>query len=187
MLALAVSIGISQFVFIQWVSPFLSEFPEKVSALYWARTVKNAPLALMNMVSSNINQWTMLAAMLPIVYSIRMGGLTAIPFDAHQKLEIVLTIAQSLLGLMLLINMRFSCSEAVLLFALWLVQFLFSAVTPSESFLSIHLVVAILYFVWSGVEFCRMLFGRRDFVAYKNFARLFQQQILKRPAAASHK
>ena len=26
-------------------------------------------MALMNMVSSNINQWTLLAAMLPIVYS----------------------------------------------------------------------------------------------------------------------
>ncbi|MDD5544300.1 MAG: hypothetical protein PHX83_14110 [Acidobacteriia bacterium] len=177
MLALATAIGVSQFVFIQWVSPFLSEFPEKVSALYWAKSVKNAPLALMNMVSSNINQWTMLAAMLPVVYSIRMGAITAIPFDKHQELEIVLTIAQSLLGLILLINMRFSCFEAVLLFALWLIQFVFSTVTPSESYLSIHLIVAVLYFVWSGVEIGRMLFGNRDFVAFKTFARLCRQQI----------
>ena len=34
MLALAVSLGISQFVFVQWVAPFLSEFPEKLSAFY---------------------------------------------------------------------------------------------------------------------------------------------------------
>ena len=66
------------FVFIQWVAPFVSEFPEKVSAFYWARTVDRASMALMNMVSSNINQWTLLAAMLPIVYSISRGALSTI-------------------------------------------------------------------------------------------------------------
>ncbi len=172
MLVLAVSAGVSQFVFIQWVSPFLSEFPEKVSALYWARTVKNAPLALMNLASSNINQWTILAAMLPIVYSVRMGAVTPIPFDPHQKLEILLTIAQSLLGLLLLINMRFSCFEAILLFTLWFVQFIFSAVTPSERFLSVHLIVAVLYLAWSAVELTRMIFGSREFTAFKIFGRL---------------
>ena len=70
MLALAAIFGVSEFVFVQWVAPFLSEFPEKVSAFYWARKVSTAPMALMNMVSSNINQWTVLAAMIPIVYSL---------------------------------------------------------------------------------------------------------------------
>src|SRR5205085_10821824 len=37
MLALATSLGVSTFVFVQWVAPFLSEFPEKLSAFYWAR------------------------------------------------------------------------------------------------------------------------------------------------------
>ncbi|PYO94739.1 MAG: hypothetical protein DMD60_14200 [Gemmatimonadetes bacterium] len=55
-----------EFVLVQWVAPFLSEFPEKVSAFYWARRVTHAPMALMNMVSSNINQWTVLAAMIPL-------------------------------------------------------------------------------------------------------------------------
>jgi cation:H+ antiporter len=183
MLLLAVSAGVSQFVFVQWVAPFLSEFPEKVSALYWARTVRNAPLALMNMVSSNINQWTMLAAMLPVVYSFRMGALTPIPFNAHQKLEIALTISQSLLGLVLLINMRFSCFEACLLFTLWFVQFVFSAVTPSESFFSVHLIVTILYFVWSAVELGRMIFGDREFTAFKIFGELAKSHLARRVEA----
>src|SRR5436305_9066533 len=68
MLAVAGLFGVSQFVLVQWVAPFLSEFPEKVSAFYWARRVTHAPMALMNMVSSNINQWTVLAAMIPLVY-----------------------------------------------------------------------------------------------------------------------
>src|SRR5205814_1201021 len=37
MLAVAGLFGVSQFVLVQWVAPFLSEFPEKVSAFYWAR------------------------------------------------------------------------------------------------------------------------------------------------------
>ena len=68
MLAVAGLVGVSQFVLVQWVAPFLSEFPEKVSAFYWARRVTHAPMALMNMVSSNVNQWTVLAAMIPLVY-----------------------------------------------------------------------------------------------------------------------
>ena len=68
MLAVAGLVGVSEFVLVQWVAPFLSEFPEKVSAFYWARRVTHAPMALMNMVSSNINQWTVLAAMIPLVY-----------------------------------------------------------------------------------------------------------------------
>ena len=68
MLSLAVSFGMSQFVFIQWVAPFLSEFPEKTSAFVWARRVTRAPVALMNMVSSNINQWGILSALLAVGY-----------------------------------------------------------------------------------------------------------------------
>ena len=122
MLALAATFGVSQFVFVQWVAPFLSEFPEKVSAFYWARKVSSAPMALMNMVSSNINQWTVLAAMIPIVYSISMGHVAALPFDGEQRQEILITILQSVLGVLILSNMRFAFWEAASLFVLWFAQ-----------------------------------------------------------------
>src|SRR5262249_45914880 len=124
--ALAATLGLSSFVFVQWVAPFLSEFPEKVSAFNWARRVTTAPVALMNMVSSNINQWTMLVAMLPIAYALALGGAATITFDDHQRVEILLTICQSLLGALLLANMKFSWGEALALFVLWLVQFVLS-------------------------------------------------------------
>src|SRR5215471_4771819 len=124
--ALAVGLGISTFVFVQWVAPFLSEFPEKVSAFNWARRVTSAPMALMNMVSSNINQWTMLAAMLPIAYALALGHVAAIDFDNHQRVEILMTIGQSLVGALLLANMRFTWGESILLFVLWAVQFILS-------------------------------------------------------------
>ena len=106
----------------QWVAPFVSEFPEKVSAFYWARTVHRAPMALMNMVSSNINQWTLLAAMLPIVYSISRGSASSILFDDQQKLELLMTLGQSLVGMLFLVNMRLAWWEAASLFSLWLIQ-----------------------------------------------------------------
>ena len=128
MLAVAATLGISQFVLVQWVAPFLSEFPEKVSAFLWARRVTHAPMALMNMVSSNINQWTVLAAMIPLVYGYshyhHTGTWADFHFDAGQRLEIILTLLQTGLGLVLLANMEFDWFDATALFVLWVVQFL---------------------------------------------------------------
>ena len=124
MLAVAVSFGISQFVFVQWVAPLLSEFPEKVSAFQWARRVDKADMALMNMLSSNVNQWTVLAAMIPLVFSYARGTPSALPFDGVQRLVILLTILQSIVAVLLLQNMKFEWWNATALFLLWLVQFL---------------------------------------------------------------
>ena len=124
MLAIAGTVGVSQFVLVQWVAPFLSEFPEKVSAFQWASRVRTAPMALVNMVSSNINQWTVLAAMIPIVFSLSRGGPSALPFDGAQREEILLTIAQSIVAVLVLLDMRFHWWDAAILFVLWLAQFL---------------------------------------------------------------
>jgi len=128
MLAVAALLGVSQFILVQWVAPFLSEFPEKLSAFYWARRVTHAPMALMNMVSSNINQWTILAAMIPLVYgwshAEHAGSWAAFPFDAEQRLEILLTMLQTALGACVLMNLEFDWRDATALFVLWLAQFL---------------------------------------------------------------
>jgi cation:H+ antiporter len=123
MLAIAGTVGVSQFVLVQWVAPFLSEFPEKVSAFQWASRVRTAPMALVNMVSSNINQWTVLAAMIPIVFSLSRGAPSALPFDGAQREEILLTIVQSVVAVLVLLDMRFHWWDAALLFVLWLAQF----------------------------------------------------------------
>ena len=168
MLALAVSVGISQYLFVQWVAPFLSEFPEKVSAFYWARKVTGAPMALMNMVSSNINQWTMLVAMIPIVYSLSLGSVSAVHFDHHQRVEILLTISQSALGFILLCNMSFAWYEAAALFLLWLVQFV---IPPT------HEIITLIYFGWCAVEMVLFLMGRRTFRAFSTFADLWRRHL----------
>jgi cation:H+ antiporter len=169
LLALAVSLGVSQFVFVQWVAPFLSEFPEKLSAFYWARKVTGAPMALMNMVSSNINQWTMLAAMIPFVVAWSAGHIEPIPLDNEQRVEFALTIAQSALGLCLLANLSFAWYEAVILFTLWIVQFLVPGLREE---------VAVLYGVWVAFEIMAWLMRYRKPIAFTEFARLFRRRVL---------
>jgi len=166
MLALATVLGVSQFIFIQWVSPFLSEFPEKVTAFNWARTVKKAPMALMNMVSSNINQWTVLVAMIPIVYSISIGKVSVIHFDSHQKVEIFLTIAQSALGMILLANMEFRWYEALGLFSLWFLQFVMPTLREEITW---------VYLFWLYVELILAFVGKRKLKVFKEFRELIRK------------
>jgi cation:H+ antiporter len=142
MLAVATALGVSEFVFVQWVAPFISEFPEKVSAFHWARRVNTAPMALMNMLSSNVNQWTVLAAMIPIVYSLSSGRPAALPFDGTQREEILLTVAQSLVAVLLLVRMKFEWWDALLLFVLWLAQFVEASLRGE---------VTILYAIWAAI------------------------------------
>src|SRR5438128_3457793 len=164
MLALAGLLGVSQFVLVQWVAPFLSEFPEKVSAFYWARRVTHAPMALMNMVSSNINQWTVLAAMIPLVYgysSLRHHGVWMdFHFDAAQRLEILLTLFQTGLGMLLLAKMEFGALDAAILFVLWLAQFLRPSLRDE---------VTIVYGAWMALLVLGFALGRVPLLAPKYF------------------
>jgi cation:H+ antiporter len=183
--ALSTLIGVPTFVFIQWMAPVVSEFPEGLSTFYWARTVHRAPMALMNMVSSNINQWTLLVAILPVVYSLSAGAVTPIPLDDQQVLEGFMTMGQQLVGMLFLVNMELAWWEATALFVLWFVQFLFSAFegsTPLGRFSGdVRLYVTIAYFVWAAWELVRLLFGNRKGSAFREFVRMWREHVV-RPA-----
>ncbi|MBI4875196.1 MAG: hypothetical protein HY822_11245 [Acidobacteria bacterium] len=184
LLAISAMLGVPSFVFVQWVAPFVSEFPEKVSAFYWARTVNKASMALMNMVSSNINQWTLLAAMLPLVYSISRGTPSVIVFDEQQSLEVLMTLGQSLVGMLFLLNMELAWWEAAALFGLWGIQFALSPVPPGPGFFGhlatrIHVWTTGAYFVWFAAGMVSCLVGRRKFLAFTRFAALWRQHLKK--------
>ena len=164
MLAVAGALGVSQFVLVQWVAPFLSEFPEKISAFAWARRVTHAPMALMNLVSSNINQWTVLAAMIPLVYGYshlhHHGTWTAFHFDGPQQLEVLLTLLQSALAMLLLANMEFDWRDASIIFVLWLTQFL----VPDW-----RAQVAVAYGIWMVILIGQYAVGNKQLLAWRYF------------------
>ncbi len=170
--AVAAIAGIPVFIFVQWVAPFVSEFPEGVSAFNWARSIERAPMALMNLVSSNINQWTLLAAMLPVVYSYSRGHASSIPFDAQQETELLLTLGQSLVAALFLINMELVWWEAAALFGLWAIQFVLSLAKPE-----FHWYVTIAYLAWSALEIARILSGHRKLEAFRLFGQLWRGHV----------
>ncbi len=156
MLALSISMGVAPFFFVQWVAPFLSEFPEKLSAFNWARQISKAPMALMNLLSSTINQWSVLSGLIPVIYSISKGEPSAIVFDVHQRQEILLTILQSALGFLLLLNLKLEAYEAAILFVFWLTQFLYPSMRETMIW---------VYAGWCVLELIRMALGRRKALA----------------------
>ncbi len=67
-----VQLGIDEFMLVQWLAPLASEAPEfVVVSLYAWRGLSTAAMTVL--VSSKINQWTLLVAMLPLVYSVALG------------------------------------------------------------------------------------------------------------------
>lgn len=180
--ALASALGMSQFIFIQWIAPLVSEFPEQVSAFYWARSIDRASLALMNMVSSNITQWTLLAALLPVVLSLSRHAPSTILFDYQQNVEILMTLGQSLLGALFLINMRLAWWEAAILFVLWAVQIAFSVAGPSDGFPGyvgnhINQWTIYAYFVCAAFAALRLVLKRRKPQAIADFARVWMDHV----------
>jgi cation:H+ antiporter len=118
------ALGIDEFLLVQWIAPLASEAPEfVVVALFAWRGAATA--ALGTLVSSKINQWTLLVAMLPLVYSFGIGAPTSLPLDQRQQDEVLLTAAQSLFAVALLLDLRLSLVGAGALFGLFMVQMVF--------------------------------------------------------------
>jgi cation:H+ antiporter len=134
--------------------------------------VKKAPMALTNFVSSSINQWTVLVATVPFIYSYGMGHPAVIVFDEHQKVEIMLTIVQSYLGFLFLVGMNFSFLEAVALFGLWLLQFFVPGVR--EEIIWVYGAWAL----WETIQIIRHFYERN---ALRIFFHIVREQFAKKP------
>jgi len=146
--------GISEFLLVQWLAPLASEAPELlVAGLYAWRLNTNAGLG--TLVSSKVNQWTLLVGTLPIVFAFASGSLHGLPIVAQQREELFLTAAQSVFAVAILTNLSISVREAGMLFGLFWAQFVLGAVVP-ESWHGGELVaVGIVYLLLAAVYFWR--------------------------------
>ncbi len=121
LLAMGRTFGIEEFVLVQWLAPLASESPEFIVAILFALKA-NPEASIGTLISSKVNQWTLLIGMLPIVYMISAGQLTPMQMDSRQVQEVLLTAAQSLFAVAILANLSFSLTEATLLFVLFSTQ-----------------------------------------------------------------
>lgn len=115
------SVGIDEFLLIQWLAPLASEAPAVTIAVLFVLSGRAAN-GLATMISDKINQWTLLVGMLPLAMSLGAGGLTALPLDARQHEEFFLTAAQSLFGIALLLRLRLGVWGALALAGLFALQ-----------------------------------------------------------------
>jgi len=144
-------LGISPFFLVQWVAPLASEAPELlVAGLYaWHLNTTNG---LSTLVSSKVNQWTLLVGTLPLVFAVASGTATGLPVGPAQREELLLTAAQSLFAVAVLVNLEISAREAAALSGLFLVQFALAALVPGATEL---VALAVTYLVLAVVLLVR--------------------------------
>ncbi|MFC6731132.1 MULTISPECIES: sodium:calcium antiporter [unclassified Haladaptatus] len=115
------NVGIPSFFMIQWVAPLASESPELIVVAYLVNKARSTA-GFNALISSKLNQWTLLIGTLVVVYSIALGTYGALPFDQKQSGEIWLTAAQSFFAISILVNFEISAREAVVLLTLFVSQ-----------------------------------------------------------------
>ena len=128
-------LGIEEFLLVQWLAPLASEAPEFIVASLFALR-GNPSMGLGTLISSKVNQWTLLVAMLPLVFSFGAGHPVGMALDARQVEEVFLTSAQSLFALAVVLNFEMSVWEAGALIGLFITQLFFTQpeiATPTRS------------------------------------------------------
>jgi cation:H+ antiporter len=108
---------------IQWLAPLASESPEFIVAiLFVLRGAATGGLGML--LSSKVNQWTLLVGALPLAYGLSLGAAQAMPLTDVQAKEIFLTAAQSAFAVVVLASFSLSLREAAILFVLFVAQIL---------------------------------------------------------------
>ena len=132
--------GLDTFLLVQWLAPLASEAPEMIIAILFVLRAK-PELGLGALVSSKVNQWTLLVGTLPLVYAIAAKSATApLRLDARQVEEVLLTMAQSLFAVAVLANLRISRAEALGLLLPFLAQFAFQNTTIRYGFAGAYML-----------------------------------------------
>ena len=135
-----------EFLLVQWVAPLASESPEFLIAILFAWRCRGS-VGIGALISSKVNQWTLLVGAIPIAFCLSAGSLAGLPLDARQTEELILTSTQSLLATILVIDLRFSRGEALLLALLFGGQFLFTSTEVRYLFIVAYLAISVALLV----------------------------------------
>ncbi len=140
------SLGIDEFLLVQWVAPLASEAPEfAVACLLVLRGQLSK--GMLTLVSSKVNQWTLLVGTLPVVTSLSAGEPRSLHLDLRQQEEVLLTAAQSLFGVAVLANLSLSRLQAVTLALLFVGQLFVPSTQGRFVFASAYIAAAVLVLV----------------------------------------
>jgi cation:H+ antiporter len=147
-------LGISTFLLVKWVAPLASEAPELLVAGLFAWRLRTSD-ALGALVSSKVNQWTLLVGTLPIVFAISSASLNGLPLGGQQQEELFVTAAQSVLAVAILASLSISVTEALVLLGLFIAQFVSSLAVPESLHTEARIAVGVVYLVLAVAVFLR--------------------------------
>ncbi|MEO5316329.1 sodium:proton exchanger [Pseudarthrobacter sp. CC12] len=139
------ALGIDSYFLVQWLAPLASEAPEFIIAVLFALRGMGAA-AIGTLIASKINQWTLLVGSLPVAHFFGGGG-TDLALDPRQVEEFVLTASQTLMGVAIIIALRFHRWSAVALAGLFAVQFFVTDATGRYVLSGVHIVIAVALLV----------------------------------------
>jgi cation:H+ antiporter len=137
-------LGIDRFLLVQWLAPLAPEAPEFVIAILFAARGKGTA-AIAMLISSKVNQWTLLVGSLPVAYMI--GGGTVLQLDGRQMEEVLLTATQTMMGVALILALRFHRHTAWALLALFAVQFPITSTAGRLILCGLYAALAIAGFI----------------------------------------
>jgi cation:H+ antiporter len=130
---------IDEFILVQWVAPLASEAPEILVAVIF--TLRGKPVfGMAALISAAVNQWSLLVASLPVVFSISAGQALALPLDDRQRAEVFLTMAQILFAVILIAKLRIGYMGAGALISLFLLN-LFLNTTQDRYYMGVAFLV----------------------------------------------
>src|ERR1700758_3435180 len=121
LVAAGTELGIDRFLLVQWLAPLASEAPEFIIATIFAARGKGTA-AIAMLISSKVNQWTLLIGSLPVAHLLGGGGFSLV-LDSRQIEEVLLTATQTMMGVALILALRFHRAAAWTLLGLFVVQF----------------------------------------------------------------
>ena len=148
------SLGVDPFILVQWVAPLASESPELIVACLFAWRLK-ASDSLGTLLSSKVNQWTLLVGTIPIVFAVSAGTTDGLPLDTQQRIELLLTAAQSLFAVSILVTLALTTRGAAALFVLFAVQFFGSLLLDTATDQVLNLVMSGVYILLALGSFVR--------------------------------
>ena len=118
LLDLGEAIGISNFLLVKWLAPLASEAPELLIASLFAWRLA-ARTGIGALISSKVNQWTLLVGTLPIVFAIFAKQFVGLPLDRTQRVELWVTAAQSIFAVAIIASRTVSRREAWVMLSLF--------------------------------------------------------------------
>jgi cation:H+ antiporter len=141
LVAAGTELGIDRFLLVQWLAPLASEAPEFIIATIFASRGKGTA-AIATLISSKVNQWTLLIGSLPVAHLLGGGGFS-LELDGRQVEEVLLTATQTLMGVAVILALRFSRLSAWALLSLFVVQFPLTSTTERLVLCGVYAVIAV--------------------------------------------